>query len=121
MDDFVFVEEEVAKAVKSDITFCGLCHIEEVPPGRSVKVPPGLDWKFDPYEIKLEPGDKVILEVLKFVRAMKGDATATACNINFESWASSAEAILTRGRHIGPSDRQQNSWEFLLSRRQLTK
>ena len=66
-----FVDEEVAKIVKSNINFSSSCNIHEVPPGRSVKVPPGVDW--DPYEIKIEPGDKVVLENLKIVRTMKGD------------------------------------------------
>ena len=86
-----FVDEEVAKTGKSDINFSSSCNIHEVPPGISVKVLPGADW--DLYEIKIEPGDKVVLENLKIVRTMKGDSMASARNTNFESWASSTEAI----------------------------
>ena len=64
------VNNQVVKRVMSD-KLLRSCTIHKVPPGSSVKVPPGADW--NPNKIKMEPGDKVVLENLEIVRPMKGE------------------------------------------------
>ena len=69
-----------------------------------MKVPPGVNW--DPYKIKTEQGDKVVLENLKIVRPMKGGSIASACNTNFESRASSAGAMASACNTVFKSQAQ---------------
>ena len=85
-----FVNDKVVEKVMS-AKLLSSCTIHKVPPGSSVKVPPGVDW--DPDEIKIDPEDTVrIMNLLEFLRPLKGDSVASACNTKFESPESTADA-----------------------------
>lgn len=106
----VFMPKDATGRILSSNKFHDKFHVMEIKPGRTVKVPPGVDWKFDPYDINIGPKDKIQIENIDIVRTVKGDSIATTMNTDFgyEGECSTETIWSYLANFTGPSDGQQN-------------
>ena len=67
-----FMTEEAAEEILNGTAFHDKCHIMEIQPGGAIKVPLGVEWKFDRRGIKIVSKHKFQIDNIDMVRSMQG-------------------------------------------------